>query len=88
MELSGQVNVERGQTLIWDGGTIHRGRKPESMKERLVMTGGLVNYDPDEPVEEIVDERVRWRLADSVGRSLPDQVWVWWERWRALQPVE
>ena len=90
MELSGQINVflARGQTLIWDGGTIHRGRKPDSMKERLVMTGGLVKHDPGEPVEETVDERFRWRLADNVGSSLPDQVRVWWERWRALQPAE
>ena len=48
MELSEQVNLflERGQTLIWNGNTIHRGRKPEGMKERLVMTGGLAKYDP------------------------------------------
>ena len=90
MNLTGQVNLflQRGQTLIWDGNTIHRGRKPADMKERLVMTGGLRKYYPDEPKEEKIDERFRWRLADNVGEALPDQVRLWWERWRALQPDE
>ena len=90
MDLTGQVNVvlERGQTLIWDGNTIHRGKKPAHLKERLVMTGGLRKYDPDEPKEKVMDERFRWRLADNIGPALPDKVRLWWQRWRDLQETE
>lgn len=86
VELSGMKNVvlKRGQTLFWDGNTIHRGIMPSSLKERLVLAGGLCRYFADEPKMEM-DRRFAWRIAENIGPALPAQVRVWWERWLDLQ---
>ena len=54
------------------------------MNERLVLTGGLCKYDPDEPKLE-PDRRFQWRVAENIGPGRPDRVRLWWERWLALQ---
>ena len=46
--------------LFWSGYTIHRGRQPAHLPQRLSMTGALMIYRPDEPQTE-VDERFRWK---------------------------
>ena len=85
-DLPGMENVvlKRGQTLFWDGNTIHRGKLPLGVNERLVLTGGLCKYDPDEPKLE-PDKRFQWRVAENIGPALPDRVRLWWERWLRLQ---
>ena len=87
LEISTQVNVplKRGQTLLWSGLTIHRGRKPPELEQRLSMTIGLFQYDPDEPKMEM-DERFRWKLADNIRESLPPKTQLFYDRWRVLQP--
>ena len=67
------VVLKRGQTLFWDGNPIHRGKLPPGMNERLVLTGGLCKYDPDEPKLE-PDKRFQWRVAENIGPALPDRV--------------
>ena len=71
-DISTQVNVplKRGQTLLWSGNTVHRGRKPPELDERLSMTIGLFRYDPAEP-KMAMDERFRWKLAANIRDSLP-----------------
>ena len=66
-DLPGMENVvlKRGQTLFWDGNTIHRGKLPPGMDERLVLTGGLCKYDPDEPKLE-PDKRFQWRVEKKL----------------------
>lgn len=88
MDITGQTNLflRRGQALIWDGSTLHRGKKPPEMKERVVMAGGLAKYEADAPAVKQIDERFRWRMNDNIGPALPDQVRLWWERWQATQP--
>ena len=76
----GERVLKRGQTLFWDGNTIHRGKLPPGVNERLVLTGGLCKYDPDEPKQE-PDRRFQWRVAENIGPALPDRVRLWYERW-------
>ena len=78
------VVLKRGQTLFRDGNPIHRGKLPPGVNQRLVLTGGLCRYDPDEPELE-PDKRFQWRVAENIGPALPDRVRLWWERWLALQ---
>ena len=87
-ELSGQVNIalKRGQTVYWNGSTIHRGRIAVEGGERLTLTGGLRKYMADVP-REAVDERFRWRLADNVRAWLPAEMHLWYDRWYSLQEV-
>ena len=86
MDIEGQQQVvlRRGQTLFWNGSLVHRGVKPESLAERLSLTGGLRQYDPEAAPEES-DERFRWRLADNIRSSLPPKMQLWYDRWRVLQ---
>ena len=86
VELSGQKNIalKRGQTLFWNGNTIHRGRQPEGLKERISLTGALHIHSDDHPTMD-VDERFRWRLADNVRDALPNKVKTYYDRWRSLQ---
>ncbi len=88
-DISTQVNVplKRGQTLLWSGHTVHRGRKPPELKQRLSMTIGLFRYDPDEPKMEM-DGRFRWKLADNIRDSLTPKTQLLYDRWRALQPEQ
>ena len=85
-DLPGMENVvlKRGQTLFWDGNTIHRGKMPSGGEERLVLAGGLCKYNPDEPKLD-PDNRFQWRVAENIGPALPDRVRLWWERWLELQ---
>ena len=87
MDIPNQLNVPlaRGQTLLWNGHTIHRGRKPETLGERLSMTVGLFRYDAGEPKPKM-DERFRWKLADNIRETLPPKTQLYYDRWRALQP--
>ena len=88
MDIAGMENLmlKRGQTLFWDGNTIHRGILPPALNERLVLAGGLCKYQRDELLMDL-DERFRWRMADNIGLALPDKVRLWWERWLSLQKV-
>ena len=86
-DISTQVNVplKRGQVLLWSGYTVHRGRKPPDLEQRLSMTIGLFRYDPQDP-KMVMDERFRWKLADNIRGSLPPRTQLFYDRWRALQP--
>lgn len=86
-DISTQVNVplKRGEMLLWSGYTVHRGRKPPDLEQRLSMTIGLFRYDPQEP-KMAMDERFRWKLADNIRDSLPPRSQLYYDRWRALQP--
>ena len=75
-----QISLKRGQAVFWNGNTIHRGRMPEGVEERLTLTGALVKHEED--VAEKLDERFRWCLADNVRGSLPGNVQVYYDRWR------
>ena len=86
VDITGQQNIflQRGQVLFWSGYTIHRGRQPAHLPQRLSMTGALMIYRPDEPQTE-VDERFRWKLADNVRAALPPKAQLYYDRWRTLQ---
>ena len=86
VDITGQKNIflKRGQVLFWSGYTIHRGRQPAHLSQRLSMTGALMIYRPDEPQTE-VDERFRWKLAANVRAALPPKAQLYYDRWRALQ---
>ena len=81
-----QIKLKKGQTVFWNGNTIHRGRMPEGMKERLTVTGALVKHQQGDPPEAL-DTRFRWRLADNVQESLPSKIKIYYDRWRELQEV-
>ena len=81
------IEVKRGQTVFWNGKTIHRGVTPEGLKERMSLHGGMAQYREDDPPEEKLDERFRWRLSPNLRENLPAKMQLYYDRWRALQPV-
>ena len=77
-----QIELRRGQTIFWNGNTVHRGLKPQDMGERLTLMGALVDhrsqYDPGEKGDH------RWLLAENIRPSLPPQARRYYDNWRAL----
>ena len=82
-----QIKLKRGQTIFWNGNTIHRGVMPAGMEERLTLCGCLVKHQADGPPETL-DERFRWRLADNVRDALPEKMRLYYDRWKRLQIVD
>ena len=82
-----QIKLKRGQTIFWNGNTIHRGVMPAGMQERLTLCGSLVKHQADDP-PEMLDERFRWRLADNVREALPEKIQLYYDRWKRLQIVD
>lgn len=82
-----QIKLKRGQTIFWNGNSIHRGVMPAEMEERLTLCGCLVKHQADDPPEPL-DERFRWRLADNVRAALPEKIQRYYDRWKRLQIVE
>ena len=81
-----RVDVKRGQTIFWNGRTIHRGVTPDGLEERMALHGGMAEYREDDPKEEKLDEQFRWRLSPHVRECLPEKMQLYYDRWRALQP--
>ena len=81
-----QIKLKRGQTIFWNGNTIHRGVMPAEMEERLTLCGCLVKHQGDDP-SETLDERFRWCLADNVRAALPEKLQLYYDRWKRLQIV-
>ena len=82
-----QIKLKRGQTIFWNGNTIHRGAMPAGMEERLTLCGCLVKHQENDPPETL-DERFRWCLADNVRDVLPEKMRLYYDRWRRLQIVD
>ena len=82
-----QIKLKRGQTIFWNGNTIHRGVMPTEMEERLTLSGCLVKHQADD-LPETLDERFRWRLADNVRETLPEKIQLYYDRWKRLQIVD
>ena len=82
-----QIKLKRGQTIFWNGNTIHRGAMPAGMEERLTLCGCLVKHQENDPPETL-DERFRWQLADNVRDTLPEQIQLYYDRWKRLQIVD
>lgn len=80
-----QIALQKGQTIFWNGNTIHRGRLPAGATERLTLTGALVKHEEDQ--REVLDERFRWQLADNVRAGLPARMQCYYDRWRRVQDV-
>ena len=80
-----QIVLQKGQTIFWNGNTIHRGRLPAGVNERLTLTGALVKHEEDQ--REALDERFRWQLADNVRAGLPARMQSYYDRWRRVQDV-
>lgn len=81
-----QIVLQRGQTVFWNGNTIHRGMMAAGTPERLAMMGALAKHQDDDPMEE-VEVRYRWRLADNIRDGLPAKTQLYYDRWRQLQQV-
>ncbi len=77
-----QIVLEKGQTIFWNGNTIHRGRKPEGMKERSTLMGALVDHQSAYDEGEKGDQR--WLLADNVRPALPARTRRYYDNWRFL----
>ena len=81
-----RISLQRVQTLFWSGNVIHRGRAPEELDERLSLVAHLDQYREGEPRME-KDDRFAWLLAENVRSALPEQLQLYYDRWRALQQV-
>ena len=77
-----RVDLERGQTIFWDGNTIHRGLKPEGMGDRLSLMGGLIDHRAEYHESEKGDQQ--WMLAENVRPSLPEPTRIYYDNWRTL----
>ncbi|NKB71638.1 MAG: hypothetical protein GKR89_31575 [Candidatus Latescibacteria bacterium] len=53
----------------------------------MSLVGYLSQYRQDEPPERELDERFAWLLAENIRAALPDKMQLYYDRWRALQPV-
>ena len=78
-----QIVLQKGQTIFWNGNTIHRGLLSAGATERLTLTGALVKHEED--LREDLDERFRWQLADNVRAGLPARMQSYYDRWRRVQ---
>ena len=88
VELSDSVQIvlKKGQTVFWNGNTIHRGRAPEDMSERLAIMGAL-SQQRDSDRSQQLEERFVWRMADNIRDGLPEKTLLYYDRWRSLQQV-
>ena len=77
-----QMELQRGQTIFWNGNSIHRGWKPEGMGARSTLMGGLINHQTEYHDGEKGDQR--WLLADNIGPSLPPKTRRYYDNWRSL----
>ena len=77
-----QIVLEKGQTIFWNSNTIHRGRKPEGMKDRSTLMGALI--DPRSDYDEGEKGDQRWLLADNVRPALPERTRRYYDNWRSL----
>ena len=77
-----RVDLERGQTIFWDGNTIHRGVKPEGMGERLSLMGGLIDHRAEYQDSEKGNQS--WMLAENLRPSLPESTRRYYDNWRTL----
>ena len=77
-----RIDLKEGQTIFWNGNTIHRGRKPEGMKERSTLMGALVDHRSAYEESEKGDQR--WLLADNVRPGLPERTRRYYDNWRSL----
>lgn len=77
-----QIVLEKGQTIFWNGNTIHRGRKPDGMKERSTLMGALVDHRSEYDEGEKGDQR--WLLAGNVRDGLPPRTRRYYDNWRSL----
>ncbi len=77
-----RIDLEKGQTIFWNGNTIHRGRKPEGMEERSTLMGALIDHRSEYDDGEKGDQR--WLLAGNVRGSLPERTRRYYDNWRSL----
>ena len=77
-----QIVLKKGQTIFWNGNTIHRGRKPGGMKDRSTLMGALIDHRSEYEEGEKGDQR--WLLAGNVRGSLPERTRRYYDNWRSL----
>ncbi len=65
------IAIKRGQTVFWNGNTILRGVAPKNLHERMSLRGDMIQYQEDDPSEEMIDERFRWRLSPKIRENIP-----------------
>ncbi len=85
VELPGQVVLElkAGQTFFWNGKIIHASQARKD-RERLTLTGAYCQYSPEEKPQK-VNGKIRWMLEDRVRDYLPEEMHLYYDRWRAVQ---
>lgn len=76
------MELKRGQTIFWNGNSIHRGLMPEGMDERLTLLGALVNHQSAYSAGEKADHP--WLLAENIRDSLPETTRRYYDNWRSL----
>ena len=85
VELPGQVVLElkAGQTFFGNGKIIHASQARKD-RERLTLTGAYCQYSPEEKPQK-VNGKIRWMLEDRVRDYLPEEMHLYYDRWRAGQ---
>ncbi len=77
-----QIDLRKGQTIFWNGNSIHRGVMPERMNRRSTLMGGLIDHRSDYDPGEKGDHR--WLLADNIRPALPQKAQSYYDNWRSL----
>ena len=77
-----QIALKKGQTVFWNGNSVHRGLKPEGMGDRATLMGALIDHRTAYDAGEKGDQR--WLLADTIRDTLPPRARRYYDNWRAL----
>ncbi|NKB71180.1 MAG: hypothetical protein GKR89_29260 [Candidatus Latescibacteria bacterium] len=77
-----QINLRRGQTIFWNGNTIHRGWKPDGVGARSSLMGGMIDHRAAYQDSEKGDQA--WLMAANIRPSLPPRTQRYYDNWRAL----
>ncbi len=77
-----RIDLRKGQTIFWNGNSIHRGVMPEAMKRRSTLMGGMIDHRSDYDPGEKGDHR--WLLADNIRPGLPERAQRYYDNWRSL----
>jgi len=74
--------MRSGQTLFWNGNTIHCDRIPATSENRLTLMCGLINHKSEHDESEQGNQRSL--LVENIRDSLPRQARGYYNDWHSL----
>ena len=82
------MDLKAGQTIFWNGYTMHRGVMKQNVP-RLTLTGSWFQYRENGPVDcKEIETKHHWMLSEDFKPTLPEVLHTPYDRWRILQEME